>query len=366
MIEEGDIIVDMEKKDVKIDEMEIINEPSNNQDLDLDTRPPPLKQKQLVHDEMTQFYEAGSKWFLVDKKWWDRWRSYVQWKNETSLIARPSLEVPDTQPLWETAQANRIHGTDATSFSPFMVPDSTDRPNILEAWVSDINRTAPLAHTSDVTVKGINLRRYTIAASSLLNSTMNPDNAAFRMNGPSGVLDLTSANSGVPIMLTKPHFLDTDSSVSSLIQGMSAPNRDDHDTYIDVEPLSGIMMNGAKRLQINVDIHPVSLRPGLLQPVVTWFPDMRTMTLLPAIWVEESGSIGDSSASAFKNQVLLLTNFASLSYYIFYAFGNFLVLIGIYLFFTSVSRKTNDGNGSINNNNVGKGDRFFNEPLLNN
>ena len=41
-----------------------------------------------------------------------------------------------------------------------------------------------------------------------------------------------------PVFASKPHFLDADSAFLNNVTGLS-PNREKHDSYLDVEPVGG-------------------------------------------------------------------------------------------------------------------------------
>ena len=54
---------------------------------------------------------------------------------------------------------------------------------------------------------------------------------------------------GVPVVLSAPHFYNADSSLEEAIDGLQS-NIDLHDTYLDVEPTSGITLSAHKRGQV--------------------------------------------------------------------------------------------------------------------
>lgn len=53
----------------------------------------------------------------------------------------------------------------------------------------------------------------------------------------SGILDIGVCNGGAPLIVTKPHYLSTDPDLSVGVEGF-APNKQDHDTVVEVEPVS--------------------------------------------------------------------------------------------------------------------------------
>lgn len=54
---------------------------------------------------------------------------------------------------------------------------------------------------------------------------------------------------GVPVVLTAPHFFNSAKSLIEGIEGMN-PDIDKHDTYLDVEPITGVTLSAFKRGQV--------------------------------------------------------------------------------------------------------------------
>ena len=87
--------------------------------------------------------------------------------------------------------------------------------------------------------------------------TDNPDNEGFctpRGNCLlAGVLNLTACQAGVPIIMSSPHFLYADPKFNKDVDGLD-PNELLHNTYLSVEPTTGILMKANKRLQFNMQL----------------------------------------------------------------------------------------------------------------
>jgi len=160
--------------------------------------------------------------------------------------------------------ANRVEGTDGTGFKTQL---STDQ---LQVYVDDIYRVLFFEHTATVTdFHGIPLKRFTIKTDQLANADEVPDNAQFYAFGYSGLENLTHAL-GFPYFASKPHFLDADPAILEPLLGV-APNRDVHDTYLDIERNSGAALRIRERLQTAVEIYNTDL-PA--------FPNTANATLL--------------------------------------------------------------------------------------
>lgn len=55
---------------------------------------------------------------------------------------------------------------------------------------------------------------------------------------------------GVPIVLSAPHFYNADPILESSVEGLKSAI-DKHDTYLDIEPLTGVTLSAYKRGQVN-------------------------------------------------------------------------------------------------------------------
>ena len=157
-------------------------------------------------------------------------------------------------------------------------------------------RSFDLVYESDTSIKGIDLYRFTLAAESLYNQTLNPNNAQYFVTGPSGLQPIGQCSQGLPLYISKPHFLDCSSSVRVAIRTSVPPcfrccscltslpphlqarsglniakaDRAKHDSYLDVEPITGATMNVAERLQASMLIgtKPADVKSSTFFPLV--------------------------------------------------------------------------------------------------
>jgi hypothetical protein len=197
----------------------------------------------------------------------------------------------DTLHVW--ADPVPVGGTDGTRFRPFLrsvewKPKKADGYKTLTAFVPELTRMIDLQHEESVTFKGVDLWRYKIAPDMLELSQL-------YFTRIQGILNMTTVF-GSTIMMSKPHFLDCDSSAHNNITGMS-PNRELHDTFVDVEPHLGSMFRGHKRLQLSValpDWWSLSLKSHSDSPRI----------LYPVVWFDICGEASDHEVDDFKDKVL--------------------------------------------------------------
>jgi hypothetical protein len=144
---------------------------------------------------------------------------------------------------WANDYANRIAGNDAQMFGR---PVKSDK---IQAYISDIYRSAFLYHESNENWYNVPVKRFTLQDKDLMNAVDNPANAQYYAFGPSGMLNTTAA-AGVPVFVSYPHFYRGDPSLIQAVKGMS-PNKDAHEIFLDIEPQTGLLARGRKRLQVN-------------------------------------------------------------------------------------------------------------------
>jgi hypothetical protein len=142
-----------------------------------------------------------------------------------------------------TEYANRIWGTDANAFGRPITIDN------LAVFVSDIYRSAFLLYNRDEDWNGVTTRRFQLQPKDLENATANPENAQYYAFGPSGMENTTEA-AGIPVFVSFPHFLHGDTRLVAATQGLN-PNEDEHETFLDMEPQTGLLTQAHKRLQVN-------------------------------------------------------------------------------------------------------------------
>ena len=99
------------------------------------------------------------------------------------------------------------------------------------------------------------------------------------------------------------------------------PNKEEHESFVDINPLTGIILRGAKRFQINTYVRKLDdfVETG----------DIRTM-VFPVMYLNESVLIDKETANQLKsviNTTLVVTNIP----YIIMALGVFFGLVFTWL-----------------------------------
>ncbi|XP_009461189.1 PREDICTED: platelet glycoprotein 4 isoform X3 [Nipponia nippon] len=196
---------------------------------------------------------------------------------------------------WE-GHCDLVNGTDGASFPPFVKKDQ-----ILRFFSSDICRSIYGVFQGKQDVKGISLYRFTVPREAFASPAEVKDNYCFCTDEVisknctiAGVLDISACKAGKPVFISLPHFLHASDSVLNDVEGLS-PNEKEHETFLDVEPITGFTLQFAKRLQVNLLVKPA--------PKIEALSKVKKPYVFPLLWLNESAVIGDAKAEMFRNKV---------------------------------------------------------------
>lgn len=203
-----------------------------------------------------------------------RRNSYYRWKNATFFSTKNVFSGAPT-PIWPTYEANAFNGaTDGTSF-PLVQPSreftrhmksgttsslqkrfGLSTESTLRSVLPDANRVLDFTFTQTVPVSSSAkdedrmLLRFSLASWHDKSSDDVPVNAEWDGTGPAGMFNLTRIKLA-PLVMTRPHFLKTAPEVSAKLRGLS-PSSELHETQVDVEPRTGMVLAAKKRTQVSV------------------------------------------------------------------------------------------------------------------
>ncbi|XP_063301512.1 platelet glycoprotein 4 [Pelobates fuscus] len=214
--------------------------------------------------------------------------------SQVALINRYKGE--RTLSYWKDDYCDMLNGSDAASFPP-----SVDKNKLLYFFSSEICRSIYGVFEKEYILKGIKLYRFVVPSSALASPVENPDNHCYcteielsRNCTAAGVLDLRSCQDGKPVFLSLPHYLYASDFLLDSVVGLK-PNKEEHETYVDVEPISGFTMHFAKRLQVNIMFTP--------HKEIDVMSNLSSEFIFPVVWLNETAMISDESADEFIQSV---------------------------------------------------------------
>ncbi|XP_058792641.1 sensory neuron membrane protein 1-like [Phymastichus coffea] len=171
---------------------------------------------------------------------------------------------------------NVFHGTDGTVVRPFLNRKGKDDINIVNTVIC---RSLVYYYDSTVQYDGLSLLRYTTNFGTDVDN--HPEEVCFCTQPESciekpGLLDLIRCTY-VPWVGSHPHFYLADQSYVDAVDGVN-PDKEKHMMFIDVDPLTGIIVRSHMRIQFNMEL--LSLKKFKLMKN---FPT----AMLPMVWVDE-------------------------------------------------------------------------------
>ncbi|NXI38109.1 CD36 protein, partial [Galbula dea] len=196
---------------------------------------------------------------------------------------------------WE-GYCDLVNGTDGASFPPFVKKDQ-----VLRFFSSDICRSIYGVFQDKRYVKGIPLYRFIVPREAFASPVEVEDNYCFCTDKVisqnctlAGVLDISACKAGKPVFISLPHFLHASDVILQQVEGLS-PNPEEHETFLDIEPISGFTLQFAKRLQVNLLVRPA--------PKIEALSKVKNPYIFPILWLNETAVIGDAKAEMFRKKV---------------------------------------------------------------
>ncbi|KAK2575738.1 hypothetical protein KPH14_012124 [Odynerus spinipes] len=138
---------------------------------------------------------------------------------------------------------------------------------------------------------------------------------------PAGVLNVSKCKYGAPAVISLPHFYLADSSYKKAVVGMT-PSRKKHETFVTVEPTTGVPMQVKAQLQLNLLVEPIEH--------MSIFKFVRK-TYMPMMWFTQEANLTSNYASQVKF-LLVLPTLGLVTCIGIAAIGLLISFIGIFIF----------------------------------
>uniref|UniRef100_A0A1B6C183 Sensory neuron membrane protein 2 n=1 Tax=Clastoptera arizonana TaxID=38151 RepID=A0A1B6C183_9HEMI len=211
---------------------------------------------------------------------------------------------------------NVVKGTDSSIYPPFL---TRDHP--IYIFQTDVCASLAAVYEKEVETEGIKVLRFVNAPenfgdpyeyeSSKCRCKINKKNNTLNCLKP-GVIDLSDCQ-GAPVISSLPHYLLADSTYKNYVEGL-LPNKTEHATFIDIQPDTGVPVEGHKRMQLNMHLKKV---PGI--DVLKYVSE----GLFPILWIDEGVKLSGESLEKLKS----FQSSANLLYW----FGMVIIILGVLL-----------------------------------
>lgn len=211
-------------------------------------------------------------------------------KNVYDLGHIVSYKDKEIMPMWDDQYCGQINGSDASIFPPI---DVNNVPNRIYTFEPDICRSVYVDLAGQRNIFNISTFYYEISESTFASKSANKDNKCFCKKNWSanhdgcllmGLLNLMPCQ-GAPAIASLPHFYLGSEELLDFFQGGINPDKEKHNTFVYIDPVTGVVVKGMKRLQFNIEMRSIDSVPQL-KKVPTG--------LFPLLWVEEGAEIPQS------------------------------------------------------------------------
>ena len=233
---------------------------------------------------------------------------------------------------WHSRTANMLNGTDGSIYKPDISND-----DVLYIFITQLCRSLNVKYLDEVTIEGIDGYRFNAPKYLFESGDINPDNKGFCDPNclPSGLLSISvCVPFNAPIVVSQPHFLNANKTLLQKVLGLN-PQEDKHDTFVSIEPNTGIILQASKRIQFNIYIEPLKGIEELGSIVAAY---------VPLMWINEHVRIDSTNAQKVKKDVLDILEIVKWVERGLFILGGLMVLIAVILFIRLCCRRKDDTN----------------------
>ncbi|XP_025830984.1 scavenger receptor class B member 1 isoform X2 [Agrilus planipennis] len=230
-------------------------------------------------------------------------------------------------PQWDNPCGNIQNASDGTKFKGNLKPNET-----ILFFRKSMCRTQILEKVGETTSSGLKGYVYHFKENSNDNGKYYPENKCFCSSDrclPPGLLDVHGCYYGFPIALSYPHFYKADPVVFEKTEG-SKPDPEKHTSFFVINPESGLPLDVAVRMQINMALGSISTIANTER-----FSNM----VLPLLWTEiRMYTLPNSLASRFNLYLNVLPVVQVAAMYALFFMGAAFFLVSIVRYFRKKRR----------------------------
>jgi lysosome membrane protein 2 len=235
---------------------------------------------------------------------------------------------------------NKINGSDGSIFPPFVTKETT-----LRLFNPDLCRSIWFTFDSETSFRDIPSYKFKIPSETFAGPTCNRNNKCFcqkqhpQLNHHcwSGTTRLFKCRQGAPIVSSFPHFLDGDEELFEAIN-IVKPRKDLHESHMEIEPLSGVVLSASIKLQVNVELQHL--------PNVSDFEDLNftkytesPSILLPIFWIDQEARVDNKHAKELRTKVTVVVRDIDLGKWALIAVGG-LIMAASAILLVGLSKRT--------------------------
>lgn len=197
------------------------------------------------------------------------YQNIVTWKGESNVKYWKD-------DMWGGNTCNMINGTSGNQF-----PRPVSKKKPLRLYTAELCRSIFAVFQKEVTHGSLTLYRYVLPDYLLADSQENRCYCVDDFTCRSSMINVSPCRKGAPVVMSTPHFYQGSPEDLTYVEGLN-PQEAEHETYLDIEPNTGVTFRAAKRIQLNIVLRRYSNLPSFMN-----VPDV----ILPVLWVNESAVV---------------------------------------------------------------------------
>lgn len=216
--------------------------------------------------------------------------------------------------MWGGNSCNLLNGTTGNQF-----PRPISKHEKLWLYTAELCRSIYAEFQKEVTHGHLTLYRYVLPAQLLSDA---PENYCYCHNNftcRASMINVSPCRKGAPVVMSTPHFYQGNPKDAQEVIGLN-PQEKEHETYLDIEPTTGVTFRAAKRIQVNM----VLRRYGNL-PSFRNVPNL----ILPVLWVNESAEVPLERTAALHRTLTLPFTLVDVATGILVTLGVALIVVAI-------------------------------------
>ena len=175
----------------------------------------------------------------------------------------------------------------------------------VEIWSTEVFRPLTLVHDKEVTIHKVKAGKYVFEDDQFYSGDCAYDpcdesNAAYRMAGPAYVAPMATTQGGAPAAVSFPALGKVEARFrEDLFDGLPDYSKRSHGSYVAVEPITGVFVEGHKRVQYNWNLDAAIQSAALWanvfarEPAYAW----------PHLWIDDGDEITADQAKRFVRKV---------------------------------------------------------------
>lgn len=249
---------------------------------------------------------GGAYTVYTGEKGMDNYQHIARWRGEEMI----DFWHPD---LYGGNTCNMINGTAGNQF-----PRPIERHGKVDLYVAELCRSISVEYQKDVQHGALTLYRHVLPDRMLART---PDTDCFcvdKFTCRASMINVAPCRKGAPVVMSTPHFYQ--GAQEDIEQLGLHPVATEHETFLDIEPNTGVTFRAAKRIQANIPLKRYGDMPS--------FRDIPEL-VLPVFWVNESAVVPVERTHALHRTLNLPFMLVTVGVAVLVTLGVVLILVAL-------------------------------------